>query len=25
MNRIHDGSLLAQEEFEMRSGLRLAS
>jgi len=25
MHRIHDGSLLAQEEFEMRSGLRLAS
>ena len=25
MSRIHDGSLLDQEEFEMRSGLRLAS
>ena len=25
MNRIQSGSLLAQEEFEMRSGLRLAS
>jgi len=24
MNRIHDGSLPAQEEFELRSGLRLA-
>jgi hypothetical protein len=25
MNRIPNGSLLAQEEFELRSGLRLAS
>ena len=25
MSRIHGGSLLAQQEFEVRSGLRLAS